>query len=714
MKMRFSKLILALGLAVVLSPVPCLHAGDAAKTVDMAAKPDGEFILTAAKLKPDAQGVLAAFDLKLPAIRRGLYFQSYWWPAGANRVYGHVLTPTADGKVNIGEVKEKSGSEGGLFAVFERSEGGYFALLPLAGDQAYAWLAAEGGSFVPKTGSKAGGECNQGDGTLRLKLGHHGIAEVGGKLPVCVWATGATPYEASYKAWKRAAALDQIRGALKLREEKAYPEAFRYLGWCSWDCFHLGVTGQNSVETLKGLTESPVPIRWALIDDGHYDKKTLLNNEKFPNSYAPLMEYRSDSKLKWMGIWYAMFGNFEGTKPNPGWDAVQESFKVSGSRMMPKEDVDSGRAYFRHIFREAKKYDFDLLKIDFQSYNINYFKGKTPEDKSIFPNPYEASVIAQQAFHEVVKQDYKGLINCNWHNPVCLFKSYDSVVGRCSEDNRGGEADAISHTFHAFAAMPWLGQVAWGDHDMFHSGDKSPKAAKFNAVAKAMSGGPVYLSELAEKIRPEFVSPLVYQDGELLRPLAPGAPLAEDLFHELYEERLMTAVAPLAGNSALFVVYGMNRNAPASGMTFKRVLTDADYAQASGMIQPYPGLWPVPKDGILVYDWQAGTARELGKGYEVALKGFDYQVLQMSPIEAGVAIIGRTDKHLPAAAVKLIKRNGAAVEVTLAEAGPFGIWCRTGHPQADGISFEARGNGLFISRTPVASGTVAIKIKIIN
>jgi hypothetical protein len=130
------------------------------------------------------------------------------------------------------------------------------------------------------------------------------------------------------------------------------------------------------------------------------------------------------------------------------------------------------------------------------------------------------------------------------------------------------------------------------------------------------------------------------------------------------------------------------------------------------MIQPYPGLWPVPKDGLLVYDWQAGTARELGGGLEVALKGFDYQVIQMSPIEEGVSIIGRVDKHLPAAAVKSVAREGSGVEVTLVEGGPLGLWLRKGHPEADGVDFEDRGNGLFVSRMPVAPGEVAMRIKI--
>lgn len=685
------------------------------KTINLADKAAGEFVLAADKLVPDGQGVLAKFDLVLPAFKRAVYYQGGWWPAGGNRVYSHLLTPSGGGKIDIREVNEKIGPEGGLFAIFEKTDGRYLALLPLAGDHAYAWLDSEGGKLVKRADRQPPTEeFNHLGGTLRLKLGHHGIARVSGPLPVCVWATGSNPYEAASKVWKRAAGMDQVRGALKLREGKEFPEPFRYLGWCSWDCLGMAVTAESMDSALKGLSASDVPVRWALMDDGHYDKKTLLNNEKFPESYAPMMTHRADDSLKWLGIWYAMFGNFGGTHQNPGWDEVGEHYKVVGTRMMPKENLESGRAFFRHIFREGTQHGFDVLKIDFQTYNINFFRGNKPDQRKVFPNPYAASVVAQQAFHEVLSEDYKALINCNWHNPANIFKSFDSVVGRCSEDNRGGEQDAISHTFHAFASTPWLGQIAWGDHDMFHSGDRSRKAAEFNAVAKAMSGGPVYLSELAEKIRPELVNPLVYQDGELLRPLAPATPLAEDLFHQLYEERLMAAVVPLANRCALFAVYGMNRRGPTARKTYSRTLTASDYSEASGMIQPYPGSWAVPEDGLVVYDWYAGTARELGDGFGISLMGFDFRALQMSPIVDGVAVIGRTDKYLAAAGVKEIRRAGAELTIDLAESGPLGIWCRKGEPRAEGVEFENRGGGLFVANMPTGVGGATVKINIVE
>jgi hypothetical protein len=78
-------------------------------------------------------------------------------------------------------------------------------------------------------------------------------------------------------------------------------------------------------------------------------------------------------------------------------------------------------------------------------------------------------------------------------------------------------------------------------------------------------------------------------------------------------------------------------------------ITAEDYRDASGMMQPYPGRWAVPNEGLLVYDVYAKSAQKLVDAYEVSIQGFDDLLLQVSPIQNGWSVIGRTDKYLPAA-----------------------------------------------------------------
>ena len=45
--------------------------------------------------------------------------------------------------------------------------------------------------------------------------------------------------------------LKQMKKRGKLRKAKKYPEIFEYLGWCSWDAFHMDVTEQNLLDKAQ-------------------------------------------------------------------------------------------------------------------------------------------------------------------------------------------------------------------------------------------------------------------------------------------------------------------------------------------------------------------------------------------------------------------------------------------------------------------------------
>lgn len=691
---------------------------------DLSKKNAGIKILDNYAGKPDKLGVLGQYHLLLPAFTRGVYYQGYWWPSGGNRVYPHVIKPNDNGTVDVLEVDEKEknkGAEGGIFAILEKKNGEYLAILPFAGTKVYSWFSMAGGELV-KTDERTMEGWNQTgffdhkNGKLTIKFGHHGLESVAGNVPLCAWATGKTPYAAANKVWQMAADADFSQGRVKMREDKTYPEIFKYLGWCSWDAFHLDIDEEKLVKTIKEIISSDIPIRWILIDDGHYDKKTLFNHpEKFPNSYQNLIALRNNNeKIKWMGIWYAMFGNFEGTEPNPGWDDVKDHLSVVNNKILPKNDIESAKKYYSHMFRETVKYKFDFLKTDFQTHNIGFFSGNDwnfngGPKSDVFKNPYSASVNAQEGFHKVVQKNFGDtLMNCNWQNPAALFNSFDSVVGRCSEDNRGGTGDATSHTWHAFAAIPWQGQISWGDHDMFHSGDKDPKAAEINAISKALSGGPVFVGELPEKIRGELLTPMCYEDGLLLRPLAPGAPFTEDLFARLYYDKMLTAaVAPLANKTATIFIYNTFYDLKEQ---ISRTLTADDYAQAAEMIQPYSGTWPVPEEGLIVYDWQNQKVQKLGKGYQISLSGLDCRLIQVSPITNSWSVIGRPDKYLSASAIESVDAKPEQLTVKLVRSGPLAIWSGKGTPKAEGIDFVNKGNGLYIAEIPVSREPKILKI----
>ena len=275
-----------------------------------------------------------------------------------------------------------------------------------------------------------------------------------------------------------------------------------------------------------------------------------------------------------------------------------------------------------------------------------------------------------------------------------------------SNYHKGKSRAAKGHLYHSYSAIPWLGQLAWGDHDMFHSNDEL--AARMMAVSKSISGGPVYLSDDPEKFVPENIMPICYEDGKILRPLAPAAPLPDCLFVNANKEsKPYRIIAPLANNTAVVVVYNLvyKKNVSLSGS-----ISAHDYMNATAMMQPYPGKWKVPSEGLVIYNWYEGKARRLEKKYPFFIEEFNDILFIISPIKNGWAVIGRTDKFLSPVAVEVVSVNDRELKIRMIESGPLAVWTREGRPETDGMTFIDAGNGLYKLNMPVGEQDKVITI----
>jgi hypothetical protein len=243
---------------------------------------------------------------------------------------------------------------------------------------------------------------------------------------------------------------------------------------------------------------------------------------------------------------------------------------------------------------------------------------------------------------------------------------------------------------------------------MFHSSHEG--VGRIMAVSKAMSGAPVYLSDPPEAFVADFIRPLCYADGELLRPLAPAAPLPDSVFIDpLREEKPYRVAAPLAGGSAAVVVYNLFGKGSASA-TLQASVTAADYANAGGMTQPFKGKRQLPAEGLVVYDWQTGKAQKLGDAYTFELAGFADRLVHLCPIRNGWAVVGRTDKYLSPSAVEVRSVSDTQLELRLVETGPLAVWSGKGAPRAEGVVFVPAGDGLYKADLPVGRKKVELTV----
>jgi hypothetical protein len=647
-------------------------------------EPRGVRILRKYSGQPNRFGILNRYELVLPPFERGSYFSGdrhpeVAWPDGANRFQPWIFDSLGElcsddyprRASNYPRVRE------GIFLLLRLTSGEYFALVPIAGPVTMTWLyAAE-------------------DGKIVLNFGTLGTQAVECDAPLFSWSRSTDLYTACRKAWALAIKCEPVIGSTDFRMNKKYPEIFKYLGWCSWEQYKWDISEKTLTDVVRRIESCGLAIRFLLVDDGHLDagKDRRLRSfnpdkNKFANGWSPLLKLRRDDKIKWMGLWNTINGYWNTISPDNEFGPEINSHLVSLEKtgaLVPRNNPQSTRLFYDAHIGAVREHGFDFVKIDCQARNIAWYLGSD--------NAVEATTNNLQALEEAVNRNMDGMINCMAHGSPCVFNTRYSAVTRCSIDYKVGKISrGKSHLLQSYANTPWLCQTVWADHDMFHSSD--PGIGRIIAVSKAMSAGPVYLSDDPNDFVAEYIRPLCYEDGELLRPIAPAGPLPESAFiAPMREPVAYRVIAPLAGKAAAVVAYNLYH--PTSKVPIRTSVTPQDYTHAGDMIQPYTGKWKVPAEGLIVYDWHSGKAEKLTDKYEFELKGFTDRLLHLCPVRSGWAVIGRIDKYLCPAAVEILSVSAKELKLQMKESGPLAIWCESGVPLSESCAFINCGKRLW-------------------
>lgn len=627
--------------------------------IDIGSKKTGTYSLPEEQRQPDDNGVVECISVQCPRLDAICHYTAFQRHdpmhqsrpdqaigGGANRVQGLRIDRWSEA------------IEGGLFAIARLPDAEWLALLPLAGSKSLAW-------FAPQKNE------------LTVKVGTLGTEPVDGALPVLAWARSADVYDACKQVWRLALEHPDLQGLGRLREEKHFPDILGYLGWCSWEQYKRSITSEKLVSATQRINHSDLPIRFVLVDDGYFRhtgedqamSQQLVEfgprEDDFPEGWEPLLATRRDDGVKWFGLWQN-FNGYWGTiaRDNRFGDRLNSHLMdVPEAGRLPRPTLPDATAWYEAMIGHARQWGFDFVKVDNQAKNLLNYRSTD--------NAVRGAVCSSQAFERATDAHVTGVINCMAHGPVSVTNTRISVVTRCSEDYRVNDAwRAKAHLHNSYQNMLWLAPTVWGDHDMFHSSDTF--AGRMMAVSKAVSGGPVYLSDDPDDFAPELVRPLCFDDGRLLRPLAPAAPMPRSVCIDPFEDREpYLAAAPLPNGAAAVVAYNLTEPT----QVVSGAITAADYKSAAGFLSVENHDWPVAHEGIVLYDWYAGTCVRLDSPWRFTLEEFDDRFLLLCPIAEGWAVIGRTDKYLSPAGVEIIETRPDELILRNPEPGPITVWC---------------------------------------
>lgn len=611
--------------------------------------------------------------IALPPIERICWFASDTgrWPADGNRMLpwmgGSDLKALLSGKPN--PTVKTPGNQGFLAliqtgtAIGQKNTPPYLVLLPIPGDNTMSWLRiTDDGAITCETGTL---------GTEPINIAR--------PLPTMVYGQGETPFDACRDAWTQAEKIFHSTGKEAgswWRDDKEYPEPFRYLGWCSWEQYKKNIDEPLLIDAARRIEQSPIPIRWMLVDDGFQQQQNFKlrsfapHPKTFPSQWQNLFAHRSE-KLRWFGLWHCYHGLWNGIDPkNELGETLNSGFTTAGNALFPGKTEKDTKTFYNAYMNSVKQYGFDFVKIDVQCEYLKHMQGQ--------PNPARMNRWCTTALEGACHNLRLPLLNCMAVGPVAPFHTKYSAITRCSIDYHFGNLnEARSHIYQSFQNTLWMGHSVWPDHDMFHSSD--PACSRLLAITKALSGGPIYLSDAPEDFREETVMPFVLSDGLILRPLAPAIPTGSSTFINPFDTpHAYSVIAPLPNGAAIASSFNLNTT---SGARAEARISMDDYRLSRDMLARTRQADSSSIPELISYDPDGGICTPFTGSATDHVATASYKNRILVPESHGWAVIGRADKYLPPCTVSNIRTTDATLSFDLAEEGPVIVYSARNIPE---------------------------------
>lgn len=563
-----------------------------------------------------------------------------------------------------------------LYFLFQKTDGTYGLLLPLLTPQVRSWI-------------KLGAE----PGEFSLEVAHD---ELTGELPLLYVRTGSDPYKLTKEAMQD---LSERLGTFRMRTEKEDPEFADLFGWCTWDAFYRDVSAEKVIAGLEAFKEKGMMPPFVILDDGWQEIADEMlyrfePNEKFPDGLKPLVDKaKNEFGVKRFGVWHTLQGYWFGTHPKGPLADVYKIHDVHQARVFPipgKEGDDLPKdwglidradvaRFYQDYYAALAEAGVDTVKVDNQGATEDLIPER--RDAVAYVSAY------QEAFQTATEECFGGSsIHCMSHSTDVFYALKDGQVMRNSDDYFPARDESHGHHIHCNGMNNlWTSTFCLPDWDMFHSNHFT---AEFHAASRAISGGPIYISDVPANVNLEVIKKLCTDDGRNLRCDQPAQPARDCLFVDcLKEEKLFKITNTHRGIGILGL---FNCREPGTE-TITEVFSVADI----------PGM---DAGTYAVYFHRSGTLQrvEAGESLALSLDPLEYELVTFSPVVNGIAPIGWTDKFnsswvLDSFAAK--DEDGAVFR--LRGGGPVLLYAETAPAEirfgGENIPFSVEGNRVELS-----------------
>lgn len=465
--------------------------------------------------------------------------------------------------------------------------------------------------------------------------------------PAFCYAEGEDPFAMLAACAK--AGMEVLGMGGKVREERRYPELFEYLGWCSWDSMQIRVSEEGLLQKCREFKEKKIPVRWAILDDMWADIREFWDADyanfgemcqlmhssslysfdadprRFPKGLKHCIKAMNDEGMI-VGMWHPTTGYWRGINPaSPLFEEQKNNLiQLKDGRWIPSPEPDKAFMFYNAFHTFLQSCGAKFVKIDNQSTVRRYYSGMMPIG--------ESARNMQTAIEASVGAHFGGdMINCMGMASENMWNRQSSMISRCSDDFQPENRPwFIKHILQCSYNSLVQGQFFTCDWDMWWTDDG--QAAK-NSVLRAISGGPVYVSDKIGRSNRDIFMPLVLDDGRLLRCDKPAVPVLACL-----------TVNPETSEKAFLVQNTCNDGKDGVIAAFD---LRSDDASVEGAFAPADICGLKDADEYAVYEHFTGAYAVVKKNevYRFTLKNQDdFKLFNVAPVVDGVALIGITEK----------------------------------------------------------------------
>lgn len=466
-------------------------------------------------------------------------------------------------------------------------------------------------------------------------------------------SAGNNPYELAELNVKRATSLDGI--VTSHRENKTYPEILDYLGWCSWDAFYHDVNEEGLLEKANELKDLGIPTKWIMIDDGWSEIKDdrlfsfEADQEKFPSGLANTVHKLKETfGVNWVGVWHTIAGYWGGIHPESkiASDLQENLYPTNRGALVPHPEVGKGFGFWNTWHDKLRQDGIDFVKVDSQSAVANFLTHQVPIGEATAGTHTSLEASCSLHFNNTI-------INCMGMSLENVWNRPYSSISRNSDDfvpneKQGFQEHAFQNVYNSFYHGPFY----WGDWDMFWSINHDDRQ---NMVLRAISGGPIYVSDEIGQTNPEKIMPLVYQDGKIIRCDLPGLPTEDCLMVDPIENNIPLKVWNRIGDVGIVAAFNISNAELVEGTVSPQDVRDLD------------------EGNYLVFDsleheYQVITSEET---IDVQLQKNDTSLFVFIPNNDTLTPIGLMNKLIPTDSILEQEVTNEQTTIQLREGGKF-------------------------------------------